>query len=89
MTEQEWLEQLNKEGYSQRCFAHSFEPNQEMLEHTHDVATVHVILEGELILIEKDGNKTIKAGERIEIPAGTTHSAKAGPNGLRMIVGEK
>ena len=50
---------------------------------------MHVILEGELTLLEKDGNKILKKGDKFEIPAGTTHSAKAGTEDFKMIVGVK
>ena len=58
--------------------------------HTHPEHTVHVILKGQLTIIDADGVSTIyKTGDRIDFPAGTTHTAQIGEQGLRMLVGTK
>lgn len=88
MYEQEWVDKLEKEGYKHVAVVQNG-PNSLFPEHTHEEHTVHVILEGELTLIEEDGNKTLKKDDRFEIPAGTTHSAKCGPEGCTFVVGVK
>ncbi len=88
MTQEQWIEQLHTEGFENLSVCPN-EPNAEFPEHTHNEHTVHVILRGEFILHEKDGEKILREGERFEIPAGTTHSAKCGREGCTFIVGVK
>ncbi len=65
-------------------------PNFEYSEHTHEKLTAHIILEGEMLLIDHLGQeKTLKAGDRLDIPAGTVHKAKMGVLGCKYVVGEK
>ena len=88
MTAEQWVEKLITEGYSE-VMAVTQGPNTEFPEHTHDEHTVHVIVEGEFILIDQGIETTLKAGERVEIPAGTTHRAKCGSLGCTFVVGVK
>lgn len=89
MTEQEWIEQLKKEGFKNFNVVIN-EPDTDFGEHTHATQTVHIILDGALALFEKNGTTVVmEAGDRFDIPAGTTHSAKCGSNGCKFIVGEK
>jgi len=88
MTEQEWTEKLKSEGFVNFGVV-SQGPNIDFGEHTHDKHTVHVILDGELIIVDRNGEKIFRPTERIEFPAGTMHRAKSGPAGLKMIVGVK
>jgi quercetin dioxygenase-like cupin family protein len=57
--------------------------------HTHEESTVHVILEGELTMTELGSVKTIKKGDMLLIPAGTTHTIKTPPEGCKFVVGVK
>lgn len=84
----EWLEKLEKEGFK-NIMSCANPPHTEFHEHTHEQHTVHVVLEGDLTLREKTGEKTIQEGERFEIPAGTTHNAACGPQGCTFLVGVK
>ena len=88
MNEQEIIEQLKAEGFND-VEVYEDKPDFEYAEHTHEKAGVHIILQGEMTLTEKDGSKTYKAGERINIPSGTVHSAKMGEQGCKYAVGEK
>jgi quercetin dioxygenase-like cupin family protein len=87
MSEKEWLEKLRSEGVSDVNIV-TMEPGEKP-EHTHDQITIHVILEGDLTVINKDGTKVYKPQDYIEFPAGTTHSVRFGEKGLTMIVGIK
>jgi quercetin dioxygenase-like cupin family protein len=87
MDEKKWIEKLKGEGIESRVC--SMEPNFNPGEHTHDEHTVHVILKGELTIINQEGKKVYKPGDRVDFPAGTTHSAAFGSNGCTMIVGVK
>jgi quercetin dioxygenase-like cupin family protein len=88
MTQQEWIEKLKKEEYTDVA-VHTFPPNMEFPEHTHDKTTLHVILEGTLTSIEKTKTLSFGKGERFEILAGTSHSAKCGSKGCTFVVGVK
>lgn len=88
MNEQEERAKLEVEGFSQIMVLQDG-PNFEYATHTHEKAGVHIILEGEMVLTDQSGNVVVKAGERIDIPAGTVHSAKMGASGCKYLVGEK
>ena len=63
-------------------------PSIDTPEHTHDVHTVHIILDGELIITKKGKTHHYKPGDRVEFKAGTTHKAKSKEGGS-MIIGVK
>lgn len=50
---------------------------------------MHIILAGELTIIDKKSTKTYRPGDRVEFPAGTTHTAKGSTTPGKMIVGVK
>lgn len=58
-------------------------------EHTHETATAHIILRGEMTLTMNSETQTYRAGERCDMPAGAVHSAKMGPQGCRYLIGER
>lgn len=86
MNEQAWMEKLEQEGFTDVRVC-PIEPGVDSGEHTHDKHTVHVILNGELIITDHGATKTFRPGDRVEFPAGTTHKARGGSNRGRMIVG--
>ncbi len=88
MTEQEWKDVLASEGFSDIYIWHD-DANVEYPDHLHEKITAHVILSGGMELNDHGHVKILKAGERFDIKAGTTHSAKIGPDGCRYVVGEK
>jgi quercetin dioxygenase-like cupin family protein len=82
-------EQLRQEGfrhvYVWQDGPHAFYPD-----HTHAVATAHIILDGEMTLTCGGSTVTYAAGERPpDVPAGAVHSARMGPHGCRYLIGEK
>lgn len=79
---------IEEEGFSKVTVCPNG-PNTEFPEHTHDVRTVHVLLKGELTIIDSRGESTFHEGERFEFSAGTTHRAKCGSTGCTFIVGVK
>jgi mannose-6-phosphate isomerase-like protein (cupin superfamily) len=74
-------------------FAHFFTwqdgPDAFYPEHTHAARTAHVILDGEMTLTLEGRTRTLKPGERLDVPANTVHSARMGPQGCRYLVGEE
>lgn len=87
MTEKEWIKKLQQEGYTD-VRVRPIEPGDDP-EHTHELHTVNVILSGELTIIDSEGERTFRAGDRLETPAGTSHRARNGPTLGSMIVGVK
>ena len=90
MTPQEWQMELEMEGFTNIQTVSMQQGDIPAEPHTHMEHTVHVILKGQLEIIDSDGVSTIyKIDDRVDFPAGTTHTAKIGEQGLRMIVGTK
>ncbi len=80
--------QLRTEGFS-HTFVWQDGPGAFYPDHTHDMETAHIILEGEMTLTMDGQTHTFGAGERCDVPAGTVHSAQMGPCGCRYLIGEK
>jgi quercetin dioxygenase-like cupin family protein len=61
-------------------------PNASIGRHSHPGIEGGYLIEGDMTLIV-DGQppKAMKAGDSWQIPAGTIHDAKAGPNGAKVI----
>jgi quercetin dioxygenase-like cupin family protein len=81
-------QQLEREGFS-HTFVWYDAPGRIYPDHTHAGLTAHIILEGEMTLTFKGESHTCHVGERCDVPAGTVHSARVGPNGCRYLIGEK
>ena len=64
-------------------------PNAYYPDHVHPVETAHIILDGEMTLTQNGQQHTYRAGDRVDVPARTTHSARMGPHGCRYLIGEK
>ena len=88
MTEEEFKNQLTNEGFLD-IYVQDDPASFEYPTHTHEKLTVHIILEGEMTMTDISGQKLLKAGQRFDVPAGTTHSAKMGTEGCKYIVAEK
>lgn len=88
INQQEIIEQLTKEGFGEAT-VYEDKPNLDYTKHTHEKLTVHVIIFGSMKLTDENGIKKLIEGDRYNIPAGTTHSAKIGPMGCKYIVAEK
>jgi mannose-6-phosphate isomerase-like protein (cupin superfamily) len=80
--------QLHGEGFL-HTYVWQDGPNAFYSNHTHDVETAHIILDGEMTLTQAGEAHTFGAGERCDVPAGAVHSAQMGPRGCRYLIGEK
>jgi len=87
-SESDLRKQLEAEGFG-HTFVWQDGPGAFYPEHTHAGLTAHVVLDGEMTLKMNGASQTYRAGERCDVPAGATHSAKMGPQGCRYLVGEK
>ena len=88
MDERDLVAELTQEGFS-HIYVWEDGPNTDYPEHTHRTETAHIILQGEMTLIMGDESVTYRTGQRCDVPAGTTHSAKMGPSGCRYLIGER
>lgn len=86
MTKDAWKEQLTTEGFTDLTEC-TIGPASDLGAHTHNEHTVHVILDGSLIVIDGPDEDVLAVGDRTEFPAGTTHRAVTGPTGVTMLVG--
>ena len=80
--------QLNGEGFL-HTYVWQDGPDAFYPDHTHDVETAHIILDGEMTLTQSGETRTYGAGERCDVPADAVHSAKMGLRGCKYIIGEK
>jgi mannose-6-phosphate isomerase-like protein (cupin superfamily) len=87
MTEEKWVELLKQEGFK-NVYIWEDGPNFEYPDHTHEKKTIHVIISGEMFLNDHGKIKKLSVGQRFDIPQGTTHSAKMGPQGCRYLAAE-
>jgi quercetin dioxygenase-like cupin family protein len=88
MTEGDWKQKLEREGFNEIEVV-SFPGDAEFPAHTHEKMTAHVVLEGDLTITDPTGTRVVKSGDRFDVSAGTTHTAKCGPEGCTFIMGEK
>ena len=88
VTEEEIKRQLEAEGFKD-IYVWQDAAGYEYPEHTHEKLTAHVILEGGMELNSLGAVKILKTGERYDVPASTTHTAKMGMSGCKYVVGEK
>ncbi len=88
MDEKELEKKLRKKGFI-RIYVWEDRPHVFYPDHTHRMNTAHIILDGEMSVTSEGTTETYKAGQRFDVPTGTVHSAKIGPNGCRYIIGEE
>jgi quercetin dioxygenase-like cupin family protein len=88
MDEKEIARQLAEEGF-RHTYVWRDAPNVYYPEHTHATETAHVILQGEMTLTVAGQTRTYGIGERCDVPAGTVHVARMGPEGCRYLIGER
>ena len=88
MTPKEWEERLHAEGFK-RTYVWEDPPLTQYPDHTHDVLTALVILEGEISVTIEGKTRTYKPGDRFDVSPETVHSARMGPQGCRYIIGEE
>lgn len=87
MSEQGWREKLEQDGFVEINVVPL--PPPDGVEHMHDVHTAHVVLSGEITIMDSSGTHVYKPGDFIDVPAGTRHTAQGSPEGGSMLVGFK
>jgi quercetin dioxygenase-like cupin family protein len=53
--------------------------------HSHDYHKVLYCLRGSIVFHTRDGDRPLKAGERLDIPPGTEHAATVGADGVECL----
>ncbi len=82
-----YFEQLKSEGFT-HVFEWHDEPNTSYSEHAHKGKVSFYIVRGS-VKFSGGIDKTVKAGERFDVPPGVPHSAIVGPKGCDWVVGEE
>lgn len=57
--------------------------------HAHEFDARLLVLEGEMTIASEGSERTYRAGEIFEMPAGRRHSETAGPGGVRYLAGRR
>lgn len=86
--EAQFRHDLEREGFS-HLFVWFDAPGHIYPDHTHAGLTAHIILDGEMTLTTNGESRTLRVGERCDVPAGAVHSARIGPQGCRYLIAEK
>ncbi len=79
---------LRTEGYD-KVYIWDAEPNEEDAPHSHPYDVKLVVLEGELNVTLANQSLRLKPGDQQTIAANLSHTALAGQQGCRYIIGQK
>lgn len=61
-------------------------PNVSIGAHTHPGGEAGYMLEGEMVLsVQGQPDRTVRAGESYQVPAGAVHDGRSGPNGAKVL----
>ena len=82
-----FIRQLESEGY-ESVYEWQDKPEAIYEEHSHESKTSLYVTDGEVTFAVDGKEKKLKAGDRLDIPAGSLHSAVVGPKGCIMVIGE-
>ncbi len=85
MTEQDAKDQLIREGFDE-VMTVPVGAGYDLGQHVHHTHTVHLVVEGDMTIIDENGTKTYGPGGRIDVPAGQQHVARS-EKGCIMVVG--
>ena len=88
MTKEEFCEMLKRDGYD-GPFDFSMGPNVVDEEHAHDEDIIGIVIEGTITIEKPSGDVTCGVGEIVSYPAGEPHVEKAGPEGVKALVGTR
>jgi quercetin dioxygenase-like cupin family protein len=88
MDENSLSQLLRAEGFV-NAYVWQDDPDAFHPDHTHVGDSAHIVLAGEMSLTINGQTRTYRSGERCDVAAGTTHSARIGLRGCRYLIGEK
>ena len=84
-----YVQEMESQGYSTHTWSNG--PNFTYPVHDHPYDKLIVVIQGSIRfdLPQSGVTHDLKTGDRLPIPAGTTHSAKVGPEGVTCLEGQK
>lgn len=74
---------FDAEGLEPRRWSNG--PNAEYAVHEHPRHKVLYCVEGSIVFHTEDGDVAMERGDRLDLPAGTRHSATVGPKGVTCL----
>lgn len=80
MSEQAARAVFSSEGLAPRAWSN--EPGYRYGWHRHDYYKVLVCVEGSITFHTPDGDRSLRAGDRLDLAPGTDHAATVGPEGV-------
>ena len=86
-SESDLRERLEGEGFS--VWRWSDSPAATYTPHRHDHDESLWLVEGEIAFGVGEKSYSLKPGDRLMLPKGTVHTAKAGPDGATYLIGER
>ena len=86
MDEKKLSAELQRQGFLQ-TYVWQDAPGTFYPEHTHRTETAHIVPERRDELDDAWPHGAYGAGGRCDVPAGTVHSARMGPQGCRYLIG--
>lgn len=84
---EKYIAQLEKEGFSE-VYDWFDAPGTTYSEHSHKGAVSLLVVEGSITFTLPDRVVELGANDRLDVPTSTPHSAVAGPNGCKYVVGQ-
>jgi quercetin dioxygenase-like cupin family protein len=86
-TEADLLRPLEAEGFSVFCWSDA--PGASYTPHSHDHDESLWVLEGEITFGSGGNELRLGPGDRLMLPRGTVHTARAGTQGATYLIGER
>lgn len=80
------LAELAERGFATSVWSNG--PHARYAEHQHDYDKALICTEGSITFFLADGPYAIGSGDRLELPAGTAHSAVVGGAGVTCVEGQ-
>ena len=86
-TKEEWEQILKDDGY--KSVRTCEDPAGAFYrEHVHSYKTAHIVLKGSFSFTMRGKTREYHEGERVDVPAGRSHSGVMGPDGCTYLFGE-
>ena len=83
-----FIAELEREGFT-TVYEWQDKPDKIYEEHSHDAKVSFYVTDGSITFDFSGVKKVLKAGERLDIPPNTRHSAVVGKEGVIYIIGEE
>lgn len=88
MNQAEFENKLAAEGYGEMV-DHTMEADHFNPEHAHEFDACVLVVDGEMTITRNGQAQVMRAGDLCEMAAGTAHTEKCGPAGVRYLAGRR